>query len=109
MKRFLTISPREGLAQRAASSSISWTGSSCHFATATSTKRKFDDANYDKEKRKRIFQDWWFGEFSWLRYTSGNDTMACNVCQKFTRLSVPKSALVLDINKFRKDPLAVQT
>ena len=47
MKRFLTISSREGLAPRAA---ISGTGSSCHFAAATSTKRKFDDANYDKEK-----------------------------------------------------------
>ena len=34
-----------------------------------------------------------------------NDTMACNVCRKFTRLSDPKSALVLGTNKFRKDPL----
>ena len=47
MKRFLTISPREGSEPRAATSA---TGSSCHFATATSTKRKFDNANYDKEK-----------------------------------------------------------
>ena len=51
------------------------------------------------------FQDQWFGEFFWLRYTSGNDTMACNVYWKFTRLSDPKSALVLGTNKFRKDPL----
>ena len=102
MKRFLTISPRERSEPRAATSA---TGSSCHFAAATSTKRKFDNANYDKEKRKRTFQDQWFGEFAWLSYTSGNDTMACNVCQKFTRLSDPKSALVLGTNKFRKDPL----
>ena len=105
MKRFLTISPREGSEPRAATSATSGTGSSCHFAAATSTKRKFDNANYDKEKRKRTFQDQWFGEFAWLSYTSGNDTMACNVCQKFTRLSDPKSALVLGTNKFRKDPL----
>ena len=45
MKRFPTISHREGLAHRAASSAISGTGSSCHFTAATSTKRKFDDAN----------------------------------------------------------------
>ena len=81
MKRFLTISAREGSEPRAATSG---TGSSCHFAAATSTKRKFDNANYDKEKRKRAFQDQWFGEFAWLSYTSGNDTMACNVCRKFT-------------------------
>ena len=31
--------------------------------------------------------------------------MACNVCRKFTRLSDPKSALVLGTNKFSKDPL----
>ena len=110
MKRFLTISPREGSAPRAAIPGI---GSSRHFAAATSTKRKFDDANYDKEKqqqlgrqhkekRKRTFQHQWFGEFSWLSYTSGNDTMACNVCRI---LSNPKSALVLGTNKFRKDPL----
>ena len=99
MKRFLTISPREGSEPRAATSG---TGSSCHFVAATSTKRKFDNANYDKEKRKRTFQDQWFGEFAWLSYTSGNDTMACNVCRKFTRLSNPKSALVLGTNKFRK-------
>ena len=105
MKRFLTISPREGSEPRAATSATSGTGSSCHFAAATSTKRKFDNANYDKEKRKRTFQDQWFGEFAWLRYTSGNDTMACNVCRKFTRLSDPKSALVLGTNKFRKYPL----
>ena len=105
MKRFLTISPREGSEPRAATSATSGTGSSCHFAAATSTKRKFDNANYDKEKRKRTFQDQWFGEFAWLSYTSGNDTMACNVCRKFTRLSDPKSALVLGTNKFRKDPL----
>ena len=86
MKRFLTISPREGSEPRAATSATSGTGSSCHFAAATSTKRKFDNANYDKEKRKRTFQDQWFGEFAWLSYTSGNDTMACNVCRKFTRL-----------------------
>ena len=92
MTRFLTISPREGSAQHAASSG---TGSSCHFAAVTSTKRKFDDANYDKEKRKRKFQNQWFGEFSWLSYTSGNDTMACNVCQKFTRLSDLKSVFLL--------------
>ena len=97
MKRFLTISPREGSEPRAATSATSGTGSSCHFAAATSTKRKFDNANYDKEKRKRTFQDQWFGEFAWLSYTSGNDTMACNVCRKFTRLSDPKSALVLSI------------
>ena len=54
---------------------------------------------------KRTFQDQWFGEFAWLSYTSGNDTMTCNVCRKFTRLSDPKSALVLGTNKFRKDPL----
>ena len=105
MKRFLTISPREGSEPRAATSATSGTGSSCHFAAATSTKRKYDNANYDKEKRKRTFQDQWFGEFAWLSYTSGNDTMACNVCRKFTRLSDPKSALVLGTNKFRKDPL----
>ena len=105
MKCFLTISPREGSAPCAASSAISWTGSNCHFAVATSTKRKFDDANYDKEKRKRTFQDQWFGEFSWLSYTSGNETTACNVCRKFTRLSDTKSALVLGTNTFRKDPL----
>ena len=92
MKRFLTISPREGSEPRAATSATSGTGSNCHFAAATSTKRKFDNANYDKEKRKRTFQDQWFGEFAWLSYTSGNDTMACNVCRKFTRLSDPKSA-----------------
>ena len=57
MKRFLRISPREGSAQCAASSAISGTGSSCHFSAATSTKRKFDDGNYDKEKRKRTFHD----------------------------------------------------
>ena len=61
MKSFLTISPREGSAQRAASSAISGTRSSCHLAAATSTKRKFDHANYDEEKRKRTFQDQWFG------------------------------------------------
>ena len=54
MKCFLTISPREGSAPCAASSAISGTGSSCHFDTANSTKRKFDDANYDKEKRENI-------------------------------------------------------
>ena len=57
MKRFLTISPREESEPRAATSATSGTGSSCHFAAATSTKRKFDNANYDKEKRKRTFQD----------------------------------------------------
>ena len=57
MKRFLTISPREGSTPRAASSATSGTGSSCHFAAATRTKRKFDDENYDKQKRKRTFQD----------------------------------------------------
>ena len=98
MKCFPTISPREGSAPCAASSAISGTGSSCHFATATSTKRKFDNANYDKEERKRIFLDQWFGEFSWLSYTSGNDTVACNVCRKFTRLSDPKIALVIGTN-----------
>ena len=35
---FLTISPREGSAPRAARSATSGTGSSCHFAAATSTK-----------------------------------------------------------------------
>ena len=94
MKRFLTISPTEGSAPCAASSDISGPA-----------VRKFNDANYDKEKRKRTFQEQWFGEFSWLSYTSGNDMMACIVCRKFTRLSDPKSALVLGTNKFRKDPL----
>ena len=61
MKRFLTISPREGLEPCAATSG---TGPSCHFAAATSTKRKFDNANYDKEKRNRTFQYQWFGEFA---------------------------------------------
>ena len=64
MKRFLTISPREGSELRAATSATSGTGSSCHFAAATSTKRKFDNANYDREKRRRTFQDQWFGEFA---------------------------------------------
>ena len=116
MKRFLIISPREGSAPRATTSTSSvtvtsassGTGSSCHVATATSTKtgkRKFDDASYDKEKRKRTFQGQWLGEFSWLSHTSDNDTMACSVCQKFTRLSDPKSALVVGTNKFRIDPL----
>ena len=50
MKRFLTISPREGLEPCAATSATSGTGPSCYFAAATSTKRKFDNANYDKEK-----------------------------------------------------------
>ena len=116
MKRVLTISPREGLAPCAASSATSGTGSSCHFAAATSTKRKFDDANYDKEKRKITFQDQWFGEISWLSYTKNfkwilirnsirNDTMACNVWRKFTRSSDPMSALVLGTDILRKYPL----
>ena len=54
MKLFLTISPREGSAPRAASSATSGTVSSCHFAAATSTKRKFDDANYDEENWENI-------------------------------------------------------
>ena len=57
MKRFLTISPRQGSEPRAATSVTSGTGPSCQFATATSTNRKFDNANYDKEKRNRTFQD----------------------------------------------------
>ena len=95
MKLFLTISPREGLAPCAASSAISGTGSSCHFSAATSTKRKLYDANYDKEKRKSTFQEQWFGEFSWLSYTSGNDTMTCNVCRTFTRTLINQSLCVL--------------
>ena len=38
-------------------------------------------------------------------YTSGNDTMACNVCRRFIRFSDPKSSLVLGTNKLRKYPL----
>ena len=100
MKRFLTISPREGSALHAASSATSGTGSSSHFAAANSTKRKFDDANYDKEKRKRPFQDQWFGEFPWLSYTSGNATMV--VCMSEVHKIIRSKECPC---KFRKDPL----
>ena len=50
MKHFLTISHTEGSAPCAASSATSGNGSSCHFAAATSNKRKFGEAKYDQEK-----------------------------------------------------------
>ena len=40
-------------------------------------------------------------EFSWLSYTSGNDTMYVGSLQDYPN----QSALVLGSNKFRKDPL----
>ena len=32
----------------------------------TSSKRKFDDKQYDKNNRQRLFQRSWLGKFPWL-------------------------------------------
>ena len=95
MKRFLTVTPREGSA----------CGPDDSAKQNIPPKKKFDDATYDREKRKRTFQDHWVAEFPWLCYDETTGKMACTTCQKHPQIADLKSTLVIGTDNIRKDPL----